>query len=54
MKTRLEQQIQFIVESDCLKQVIRRNYNADSRRLENTTEHSWQITLMASSLAEYR
>lgn len=41
------------METDRLKQVIRRNYNADSRRRENTAEHSWQITLMALSLAEH-
>ena len=53
MDTRLQQQIQFVMETDRLKQVIRRNYNADSGRLENTAEHSWQITLMALTLAEH-
>jgi putative hydrolase of HD superfamily len=41
------------METDQLKRVIRRNYNADGSRLENTAEHSWQITLMALTLAEH-
>lgn len=41
------------METDRLKRVIRRNYNADGSRLENTAEHSWQISLMALTLAEH-
>ena len=41
------------METDHLKRVIRRNYNADGSRLENTAEHSWQITLMALTLVEH-
>ena len=53
MDTRLQQQIAFVMETDKLKRIIRRNYNADGSRLENTAEHSWQITLMALTLSEY-
>lgn len=41
------------METDQLKRVIRRNYNADGSRLENTAEHSWQITLLALTLTEH-
>ena len=50
MNKALQEQINFIMETDKLKRVIRRNYNADGSRLENTAEHSWQISLMALSL----
>lgn len=53
MDKRLQEQITFIMETDKLKRVIRRNYNADGSRLENTAEHSWQITLLALTLAEH-
>ncbi|WPP48365.1 HD domain-containing protein [Catalinimonas niigatensis] len=49
----LHQQIAFMMETDKLKRIIRRNYNADGSRLENTAEHSWQITLMALTLSEH-
>jgi putative hydrolases of HD superfamily len=50
---RLERQIQFIVEIDKLKTVIRRTYLMDGQRRENTAEHSWHIAVMAMLLAEY-
>lgn len=53
MDTRLQQQVDFIIETDKLKRIIRRNYNADGSRLENTAEHSWQIALMALTFSEY-
>jgi putative hydrolase of HD superfamily len=53
MSKALQDQINFIMETDKLKRVIRRNYNADGSRLENTAEHSWQISLMALSLVEH-
>jgi putative hydrolase of HD superfamily len=40
---KLEKEIQFILAVDALKNVQRRNYNADDSRRENTAEHSWQI-----------
>jgi putative hydrolase of HD superfamily len=50
---RLAQQIQFIVEIDKLKRIIRRSYLTNAERLENSAEHSWHIALMAMLLAEY-
>lgn len=51
--SRLLQQVQFIVEVDKLKSVIRRTYLVSGERQENTAEHSWQVTLLAWLLAEY-
>lgn len=50
---RLAQQIQFIVEIDKLKGVLRQTLLTDSSRQENSAEHSWHIALMAVLLAEY-
>jgi putative hydrolase of HD superfamily len=50
---RLQQQIQFILETDKLKQIVRRTLLTDASRLENAAEHSWQITVMALVLKEY-
>ncbi len=50
---RLDQQIQFILESDKLKSVLRQNYLLTQDRQENTAEHSWHLALMALLLAEY-
>ena len=50
---RLQQQLEFIVEIDKLKHVIRRNYLVDSSRRENDGEHSWHIAIAAMILAEY-
>jgi len=51
--SRLEQQIQFIVEIDKLKSVRRRTSLIDGTRNENTAEHSWHLAVMAIVLAEY-
>lgn len=51
--TRLEQQIQFIVEIDKVKNIFRQTYLADKNRKENDAEHSWHIALMAYLLQEY-
>ena len=53
MDKRLKQQIDFILEADKLKQVIRRNYLVDDSRQENVAEHSWHTVLMALVLFEY-
>ena len=50
---RLAQQIQFILEVDKLKNVIRRTYVSGGERHENSAEHSWQLALMALTLAEH-
>ncbi len=50
---RLARQIQFIVEVDKLKRVLRQTMLIDRSRQENAAEHSWHIALMALLLAEY-
>ena len=50
---RLERQIDFIVEIDKLKRVLRRSYLADGKRRENSAEHSWHLAAMAVLLSEY-
>jgi putative hydrolase of HD superfamily len=50
---RLEQQIQFVIEIDKLKQILRQTLLTDGSRRENSAEHSWHIALMAIVLAEY-
>ena len=52
-KERFEQQIQFILEIDKLKSVIRQSYLLDGSRQENSAEHSWHVALMGLLLAEY-
>ena len=50
---RLERQIDFIVEIDKLKHVLRRTYLVDGKRRENSAEHSWHLAAMAILLSEY-
>ncbi len=51
--SRLAQQIQFIVEIDKLKSVLRQTLLTDGSRQENSAEHSWHLAMMAIVLAEY-
>ena len=56
MKTdnnRLRQQIQFILEVDKLKKIVRQTPLTDQSRKENDAEHSWHIALMAVLLLEH-
>ena len=41
--TRLEKQIQFIVEVDKVKNIFRQTYLSDGERKENDAEHSWHL-----------
>ena len=50
---RLRQQLQFILEIDRLKSVLRRSYLIDVERNENSAEHSWHLALAAMVLAEH-
>ena len=50
---RLERQIQFIIETDKLKEVVRQTLCTQSRRHENSAEHSWHFALMIIVLAEH-
>jgi len=52
--TRLSQQLNFILEIDKLKTILRQTLiTSPDCRQENDAEHSWHIALMASLLAEY-
>ena len=44
--------VQFVLEVDKLKTVLRRVRPVGEARYENTAEHSWQITLFALALAK--
>ncbi len=50
---RLRRQIEFIVEVDKLKEVLRQTVLVSSRRAENSAEHSWHFALMVVTLAEH-
>lgn len=50
---RLDQQIQFILEIDKLKSILRRTSLISEARRENSAEHSWHIALMAVLLIEH-
>jgi len=50
---RLSQQLQFILEIDRLKGVLRRSLLLESRRRENSAEHSWHLAMLALVLAEH-
>jgi putative hydrolase of HD superfamily len=49
----MQQIVDFILELDKLKGVTRKNRPLGLERYENSAEHSWQIALLASSLAPY-
>ncbi|HEY9699302.1 MAG TPA: HD domain-containing protein [Trichocoleus sp.] len=50
---RLAQQIQFILEIDRLKHILRQTLLLDASRQENSAEHSWHLAIMAIVLSEY-
>jgi putative hydrolase of HD superfamily len=52
-KSRLDQQMEFLVEIDKLKQVFRRTWLTDKSRRENDAEHSWHLAVMVVMLREY-
>jgi acetyl esterase/lipase/5'-deoxynucleotidase YfbR-like HD superfamily hydrolase len=49
----LQARLDFLVEIDKLKLVVRRNELADASRRENTAEHSWHLVLFALTLADH-
>ena len=53
MNERLEKQMNFLLEIDKLKNIVRQNYLSDGSRRENDTEHSWHLAAMTTILAEY-
>jgi putative hydrolase of HD superfamily len=50
---RLRRQIAFLTEVDKLKEVFRQTIVTQSRRAENSAEHSWHFALMVVVLAEH-
>lgn len=52
-QTRLQKQMDFIVEMDKTKQIIRQTYLSDGSRKENDAEHAWHLALMTYLLREY-
>jgi putative hydrolase of HD superfamily len=51
--TRLEQQMNFILEVDKLKSIIRQNFLADGSRKEDDADHSWHLAMMCAILSEH-
>lgn len=50
---RLEQQLDFLVEIDRMKNILRQTLLADGSRRENDAEHSWHFAIMAMVLQEH-
>lgn len=51
--SRLKLQLDFIIEIDKVKSVLRQTRLFDCSRQENDAEHAWHISIMALILAEY-
>jgi putative hydrolase of HD superfamily len=50
---RFRQQLEFIIEIDKVKSIIRKSRTFHNKRYENDAEHGWHISMMALVLAEY-
>lgn len=50
---KLENQVNFLVEVDKVKQVLRNTILMDKSRKENDAEHTWHMALAAITLQEY-
>lgn len=50
---RLESQLQFLMELDKQKEIVRQTYLSDGGRKEGDAEHAWHMAVMAIALAEY-
>jgi putative hydrolases of HD superfamily len=50
---RFKRQVEFLLEIDRLKLILRRTILLDRSRRENSVEHSWHIALSASIFSEY-
>jgi putative hydrolase of HD superfamily len=53
MDERLSRQMEFLLECDKSKQIVRQTYLANGSRKENDAEHAWHLALMTFLLAEY-
>lgn len=52
-QSRLEQQMDFILEIDKEKFIGRQTYLSDGKRKENDAEHAWHMAIMVFLLSEY-
>jgi putative hydrolase of HD superfamily len=50
---KIDQAVQFLLELDKLKTIVRKTKIVGATRYENSAEHSWQIALMALALEPY-
>lgn len=50
---RFNKQIEFIVEIDKVKQILRNTILMDASRKENDAEHTWHMAVGAMILSEY-
>lgn len=53
VKDRLKRDIEFILELDKMKSIIRQTSLIDNSKREDDAEHSWHIAVMAMVLSEY-
>lgn len=53
MKNKLKRQLDFLIEVDKMKNILRQTLLMDKSRQENDAEHSWHFALMALTLFEY-
>lgn len=53
MNDKLEKQLQFIIEIDKLKNILRRTKLIHADRYENDAEHSWHLAMMAIILQDH-
>ena len=53
MTEKLQRQLQFLAESDKMKNILRQTYITDKSRQENSAEHSWHFALTAMTLFEH-
>ena len=49
-KTRLEKQMNFLMEMDKSKNIMRQTYLANGERRENDAEHSWHLAIDRKSV----
>ena len=49
----IDQDIEFVLEVDRLKNVARKTRNVSNERYENDAEHSWHVCIMAIALQKY-
>ncbi|MDD6794061.1 MAG: HD domain-containing protein [Clostridiaceae bacterium] len=53
MNEKLKKQLDFLIEIDKMKSIIRRSYIADGSKREDDAEHSWHLAMCAMIFSEY-